>query len=88
MKTPSESFDEKMGEHGFEIYTLSRKLLAWAVLIESQSAEFEKLAELEGLGMALRDYSQALQKIRSSIDEMNVALAVKSTRRPGGHSRR
>lgn len=49
MKTPSESFDEKMGEHGFEIYTLSRKLLAWAVLIESQSVEFEKLAELEGL---------------------------------------
>lgn len=88
MKTQSESFDEKMGDHGFEIYMLSRKLLALAVLIESQSAEFEKLAELEGLGMALRDYSQALQKIRSSIDEMDVAAAVKRTRRPGRRFRR
>ena len=62
---------------------LPGKLLAWAVLIESQSGEFEKFSELEGVGMALRDYSEALQEIRSSIDEMEAA-AVKRVRRPGG----
>ena len=88
MKTPIESFDEKRSEHSYEIYTLPGKLLAWAVVTESLSAEFEKLAELAGLGMALRDYSEDLQKIRSSIDEMDVAAEVKRPRRRGSRSRR
>ena len=60
MKTPSESFDEKMSEHCWAIHQVSRSLLAWGVLIESLSSEHEKLAELEGLGMSHGDYSGIL----------------------------
>ena len=87
VKTPNESFEEKMSDHRWAIYQLSRNLLAWGVLIESQSEEHEKLAELEGLGMSLRDYSGVLQRICSSLDELEVAMANPSHRKKA-HSKR
>ena len=55
-------------------YELSLKLKAWAAFIEKQP-ECEGYPELEGLGLSLREYGEALDLTARELDEIGVDLA-------------
>jgi hypothetical protein len=71
VRAPNEANTELRISHNWDLHKLA-KTLAWAVLIESLSDEHEKLSQLEGFGMALRDYSEELERIRASMDDFEV----------------
>jgi len=73
-KSIEDRLQENLGAHEWESHKLSRKLLAWATLLEALSEENDALDSLEGLGMSLREYSEAQEQMTRSLDEIQVEL--------------
>ena len=86
MKRPKNALAEMGTYRNWELHKLAKTLLAWAVLIESLSVEHEKLAELEGFGMTSRDYSETVENICSSLDDLEIEA--EETRRKSKKSKK
>ena len=70
-----EKLQAQLSDHQWETYQLARKLHAWAMLIEGQAG-----AELERLGISLREYSDAIDNVSRGLDEIQIKIEPESGR--------